>query len=32
MIKKSHWEVSQSFKVEIKDNTFNGKVCDLPFI
>ena len=32
MIQKSHWEVSQSFKVEINDNTFNGKVCDLPFI
>ena len=32
MIKKPYWEVSQSFKIETKYNTFNGKVCDLPFI
>jgi dimethylsulfoniopropionate demethylase len=32
MIQKSHWEVSQSFKIQINNNTFNGKVCDLPFI
>ena len=31
-IKKPHWEVSQSFKIQINDNTFNGNVCDLPFI
>ena len=32
MIKKSYWDVSQAFKIQINDNTFNGKVCDLPFI
>ena len=32
MMQKSHWKVSQSFKIQIKDNTFNGNVCDLPFI
>jgi len=32
MIKKPFWERSQSFKIEINNNTFNGKVCDLPFI
>ena len=32
MIQKSYWEVSQTFKIEINDNTINGKVCDLPFI
>jgi dimethylsulfoniopropionate demethylase len=32
MIQKSHWRVSQSFKIQINNNTFNGKVCDLPFI
>ena len=32
MIQKSHWEVSQSVKIQINDNTFNGNVCDLPFI
>ena len=32
MIKKSHLEASQSFKIQINDNTFNGNVCDLPFI
>ena len=32
MIQKSHWEVSQTFKIQINDNTFSGKVCDLPFI
>ena len=32
MIHKSHWKESQGFKVQINDNTFNGNVCDLPFI
>jgi dimethylsulfoniopropionate demethylase len=32
MIQKSHWEVSQTFKIQINDTTINGKVCDLPFI
>ena len=32
MIQKSHWEVSQTFKIQINDITINGKVCDLPFI
>ena len=32
MMQKSHWEVSQSFEIQINNNTFNGKVCDLPFI
>jgi dimethylsulfoniopropionate demethylase len=32
MIQKSHWKVSQGFKIQINDNTFNGNVCDLPFI
>jgi hypothetical protein len=29
---KSFWERSQSFKIEINGDTFNGKVCDLPLI
>jgi dimethylsulfoniopropionate demethylase len=32
MINSPYWEVSQAIKIEINDNTFNGKVCDLPFI
>ena len=32
MIYKSHWKESQGFKIQINDNTLNGKVCDLPFI
>ena len=32
MINKSFWGISQSVKIEINDNTYNGKVCDLPFI
>ncbi len=32
MIQKSYWEVSQTFKIQINDSTFRGKVCDLPFI
>ena len=32
MIKKPFWEVSQTVKIEINKETFDGKVCDLPFI
>ena len=32
MMNKPFWNTSQSVKIEIKNNTFNGKVCDLPFI
>ena len=32
MMYKSFWEKSQSFKIEINGETFNGKVCDLPLI
>ena len=32
MMDKPFWDVSQSIKIEINNNTFNGKVCDLPFI
>ena len=32
MIKKPFWESTQTFMIEINNNTFNGKVCDLPFI
>ena len=32
MIKKPFWEVSQIVKIEINKQTFDGKVCDLPFI
>jgi dimethylsulfoniopropionate demethylase len=32
MVQKSHWEATQSFKIQINDNSFNGNVCDLPFI
>ncbi len=32
MLDKHHWEVSQTFKISINDSTFEGKVCDLPFI
>jgi Glycine cleavage system T protein (aminomethyltransferase) len=32
MIKKPFWEVSQTIKIEINKQTFDGKVCDLPFI
>jgi len=31
-MKKPHWEVSQSLKVQINGNIFTGNVCDLPFI
>ena len=32
MLEKPYYEVSQSFKISINDSTFEGKVCDLPFI
>ena len=32
MMYKSFWKKSQSFKIEINGDTFNGKVCDLPLI
>ena len=32
MLKKPFWKVSQTVKIEINGNSFDGKVCDLPFI
>ena len=32
MIKKPFWDASQTVKIEINNETFDGKVCDLPFI
>tara|TARA_B100000745_G_scaffold257882_1_gene180960 strand:- start:772 stop:1881 length:1110 start_codon:yes stop_codon:yes gene_type:complete len=32
MMKKPFWKVSQTVKIEINNKTFDGKVCDLPFI
>jgi len=32
MLNKPYYEVSQTFKISINDSTFEGKVCDLPFI
>ena len=32
MMNSTSWNVSQSVKIEINNNTFAGKVCDLPFI
>ena len=32
MLNKPFYEVSQAFKISINDSTFEGKVCDLPFI
>ena len=32
MIKKPFWKVSQTVKIEINGNSFDGKVCYLPFI
>ena len=32
MINKPFWKVSQTVKIEINKQTFDGKVCDLPFI
>ena len=32
MIDKPYFEVSETFKISINDDVFEGKVCDLPFI
>ncbi len=32
MIKKPYFEAQQTFKIDINGNSFNGTVCDLPFI
>ena len=32
MLNKPYFELSQTFKISINDSTFEGKVCDLPFI
>ena len=32
MLNKPYYKVSQLFKISINDSTFEGKVCDLPFI
>ena len=32
MLDKPYYEVYQAFKISINDSTFEGKVCDLPFI
>jgi len=32
MLDKPYFELSQTFKISINDSTFEGKVCDLPFI
>ena len=32
MMSKPFWNISQPLKIEINNSTFNGKVCDLPFI
>ncbi len=32
MMNRTSWNVSQSVKIEINNDTFTGKVCDLPFI
>ena len=32
MIKKPFWKNTQAFKIDINGKTFDGKVCDLPFI
>ena len=32
MIKKPYWKTSQSFKIKINGKSFDGKVCDLPFV
>ena len=32
MIKKPYFEAKQTFKIGINGNSFNGTVCDLPFI
>ena len=32
MVKKPYFEASQKFKIDINGNSFDGTVCDLPFI
>ena len=32
MMTKPYWNNSQSFKIELNNKSFDGKVCDLPFI
>ncbi len=32
MIRKPYWDNSQSFKIQLNGKSFDGKVCDLPFI
>jgi hypothetical protein len=32
MIFKPYWNISQPFKIKINGETFDGKICDLPFI
>ena len=32
MLHKPYFEVSQTFKISINGDVFEGKVCDLPFI
>ena len=32
MIFKPYWNNSQTFKIDLNGTSFNGKVCDLPFI
>ena len=29
---KPYWNNSQTFNIELNGNSFDGKVCDLPFI
>ena len=32
MLNKPNWNVNQAIKININDQAFDGKVCDLPFI
>ena len=32
MMNKPFWELSQIVKIQLNNQTFDGKVCDLPFI
>jgi dimethylsulfoniopropionate demethylase len=32
MVFKPYWNISQTFNIELNGNSFDGKVCDLPFI
>lgn len=32
MVFKPYWNSSQTFNIELNGNSFDGKVCDLPFI